>query len=129
MSLPFQAERSALRIVCCASCSHLAPMKCFALNLLTIGVTYDSERFVLLVGDRFYSKTGVLLVFGLLQVLEELDFFAATVAYLHVATSDEASARLSLVTASIDRVDLLRYPLSPDMDLLMTGMVVSRDTF
>ena len=53
---------------------------------------------------------------------------AATIAYLHIA-SDASSRATSLVTASIDRVDLLRFPLSSEADLLMSGMVVSMSNF
>jgi hypothetical protein len=56
------------------------------------------------------------------MVKPKLLICAATIAYLH-ATGGGAT---SFVTASIDRVDLLKYPLSAETDLLMSGMVVRR---
>lgn len=61
------------------------------------------------------------------RILEELDFFAGTIAYLHCSdgSSTDVAALPTIVTASIDRVELLRFPLAADADLVMSGMVTA----
>ena len=86
------------------------------------------------------------------KILEELDFFAGegtaigcwplmhltttvsafslalgTIAYLHCSAGHgEPDAVLpTIVTASIDRVELLRFPLAADVNLVMSGMVTA----
>ena len=57
------------------------------------------------------------------KLLEEMDSFAGNVAYLHCDDGDPNTELPILVTASTDRVDLIKYPLNPDRDLQMRGCV------
>jgi acyl-coenzyme A thioesterase 9 len=57
------------------------------------------------------------------KLLEELDAFAANVAYTYIDDGDETTSIPTLVTASMDRLDLLQYPLRSDEDLQFTGAV------
>lgn len=50
--------------------------------------------------------------------------FSANIAFLHCDDGDVTTAPVMLVTASFDRLDLLKYPLGADQDLLMTGMLI-----
>jgi len=55
------------------------------------------------------------------RLLEEIDAFAGSVAARHCAAGGGAAPAV-LVTAALDRLDLLRYPL-PVADLLLVGAV------
>lgn len=69
---------------------------------------------------QYVNKWGMLRV-G--KLLEELDAFAANIAYQFVDDGRADTAPLTLVTASFDRMDLLSYPLRADQDLELIGAV------
>ncbi|KAI8927922.1 HotDog domain-containing protein [Entophlyctis helioformis] len=57
------------------------------------------------------------------KVLEDLDALAAAVAFLHIEAFDNAGeSALTVVTASVDRIDLLRS-IPTDQDVKMSGFV------
>lgn len=55
------------------------------------------------------------------RLLEELDSFCGNIAYAHCDDGDPGTELPTLVTASLDRLDLLKYPLLPDADLQLRG--------
>jgi acyl-coenzyme A thioesterase 9 len=62
------------------------------------------------------------------KLLEEIDAFAGTIAYAHCDDDDVSSGPVTLVTVSLDRLDLLSYPLRADVDYKMTGCVTYAGT-
>ena len=56
------------------------------------------------------------------KVLEDLDALAGSVAYLHADDGNPETEPLLIVTASVDRIDLLQ-PLSINEDYRLTGYV------
>lgn len=70
--------------------------------------------------ERYVNHWGQLRV-G--RLFEEIDVFAANIGFLHCDDGDLTTAPAMLVTASFDRLDLLKYPLRADEDILMTGAV------
>ena len=98
-------------------------------------------RFLLPFGSDLRLRSQSVNRWGLLRVgilLEELDAFAGNVAYTFVEESAEEAAAAAaaagepararaapptLVTASFDRLDLLKLPLRADEDLELRGMV------
>lgn len=56
------------------------------------------------------------------KIMEDLDVFAATCAYMHCGTSTTNGEKLTIVTASVDRIDV-HMRLDEPMNLRMKGMV------
>jgi acyl-coenzyme A thioesterase 9 len=57
------------------------------------------------------------------RLLEDLDAFAGAVAYLHCDDGKEDVEPPILVTVSTDQISLLTYPLEPNCDMMLVGMV------
>lgn len=89
------------------------PTDSFLTVILPFGTDPDFRR-------RFTNFKGLMRV-G--KLLEELDSFCGNVAYMHCDDGRADIAPPTLVTASFDRMDLLRYPLNVDEDLQLRGMV------
>ena len=56
------------------------------------------------------------------KILEDLDVFAATCAYMHCGTSTTQGEKLTIVTAAVDRIDV-HMRLDEPVNLRMKGMV------
>ena len=56
------------------------------------------------------------------KILEDLDVFAATCAYMHCGTSTAKGEKLTIVTAAVDRIDIHMRSDEP-VNLRMKGMV------
>ena len=56
------------------------------------------------------------------KILEDLDVFAATCAYMHCGTSTSNGNKLTIVTAAVDRIDV-HMRLDEPFNLRMKGMV------
>lgn len=56
------------------------------------------------------------------KILEDLDVFAATCAYMHCGTSTAKGEKLTIVTAAVDRIDV-HMRLDEPVNLRMKGMV------
>lgn len=56
------------------------------------------------------------------KIMEDLDVFAATCAYMHCGTSTTNGEKLTIVTAAVDRIDV-HMRLDEPMNLRMKGMV------
>lgn len=56
------------------------------------------------------------------KILEDLDVFAATCAYMHCGTSSTNGEKLTIVTAAVDRIDV-HMRLDEPFNLRMKGMV------
>lgn len=56
------------------------------------------------------------------KIMEDLDVFAATCAYMHCGTSTSNGEKLTIVTAAVDRIDV-HMRLDEPMNLRMKGMV------
>ena len=56
------------------------------------------------------------------KILEDLDVFAATCAYMHCGTSTANGEKLTIVTAAVDRIDV-HMRLDEPVNLRMKGMV------
>lgn len=57
------------------------------------------------------------------RLLEDLDAFAGNVAFAHVDDGDPTTRLPTLVTASVDKLDLIPKAISPHHDLKLTGGV------
>ena len=62
------------------------------------------------------------------KLLEEIDAFAGIIAYLHCDDNNPSTGPLTLVTASLDRLDLLTYPLLPNINYYLKGAVTYSGT-
>ena len=56
------------------------------------------------------------------KIMEDLDVFAATCAYMHCGTSTRNGEKLTIVTAAVDRIDM-HMRLDEPLNLRMKGMV------
>lgn len=56
------------------------------------------------------------------KIMEDLDVFAATCAYMHCGTSSTSGEKLTIVTAAVDRIDV-QMRLDEPLNLRMKGMV------
>jgi len=56
------------------------------------------------------------------KLLEDIDALAGNIAYTHCDDADPTTPPLTLVTAAVDRIDLIR-PIPPDTDLRLRGCV------
>mgnify|MGYP001809668421 CR=1 FL=1 len=56
------------------------------------------------------------------KIMEDLDVFAATCAYMHCGTSTTNGDKLTIVTAAVDRIDV-HMRLDEAMNMRMKGMV------
>lgn len=56
------------------------------------------------------------------KIMEDLDVFAATCAYMHCGTSTAQGEKLTIVTAAVDRIDM-HMRLDEPVNLRMKGMV------
>lgn len=56
------------------------------------------------------------------KIMEDLDVFAATCAYMHCGTSTTNGEKLTIVTAAVDRIDV-HMRLDEPLNLRMKGMV------
>jgi acyl-coenzyme A thioesterase 9 len=56
------------------------------------------------------------------KIMEDLDVFAATCAYMHCGTSTTKGEKLTIVTAAVDRIDV-HMRLDEPVNLRMKGMV------
>ena len=54
------------------------------------------------------------------KILEDLDVFAATCAYMHCGTSTTQGEKLTIVTAAVDRIDV-HMRLDEPVNLRMKG--------
>ena len=86
-------------------------------SLLTVHLPFGSDASL---RRQYVNFRGQLRV-G--KLLEELDAFAGNCAYAHCDDGDPSTELPTLVTVSLDRLDLLRYPLKPEEDLKMRGCV------
>lgn len=86
-------------------------------SLLTVLLPFGSDPSL---RAEYVNKWGQIRV-G--KLFEELDAFAGNIAYTHCDDDDAETGPLTLVTASWDRLDLLSYPLRPDVDYQMRGSV------
>lgn len=58
------------------------------------------------------------------KLLEDLDALAGNVAFFHCDDGTPENSPLSLVTASVEKIDVLKIPIPIDNDLIVTGQVV-----
>jgi acyl-coenzyme A thioesterase 9 len=61
------------------------------------------------------------------KVLEDLDALAGSIAYLHCDDGPDFPISKTIVTASLDRIDMTSH-IPPDMDIKLSGHV-TRKTF
>ena len=55
------------------------------------------------------------------KLLEDIDILAAIISFSHATTADNKD-KLQIVTASLDRIDML-HPVDPQKDIKLCGMV------
>jgi acyl-coenzyme A thioesterase 9 len=58
------------------------------------------------------------------KLLEDLDALAGNVAFFHCDDGTPENSPLSLVTASVEKIDVLKIPIPIDNNLIVTGQVV-----
>jgi acyl-coenzyme A thioesterase 9 len=96
-------------------------------NAASIAKSIDSSRLVIKypfltdfkLRDMYVDHTGQLLI-G--KIFEDLDAFAGNIAHSHCDDNDPATHRLSLVTASVDKI-VINNRLELKSDLYMAGHV------
>lgn len=108
--------RDALRAPPPASLAHLSRSGADSLLSTALPFKSDAELRAASVNASGHLRVGLL--------FEELDAFAGAVAYTYCDAADVPGLP-TLVTASMDRVDLLRYPLRAETDLVLRGGVTA----
>lgn len=99
-----------------AKTSDLKEERCMEDSLIQVSLPFMENKE--LFGDYVNIWGGIR--FG--KIMEDLDVFAATCAYMHCGTSSTNGEKLTIVTAAVDRIDV-HMRLDEPVNLRMKGMV------
>ena len=99
---------------------HLGQTRCYEKNTSIFTASFGIPKFT----STYYfpSCDNVWLTRSFDKILEDLDATAGNIAHSHADDNNPGTRPLNIVTASVDRIDLLDK-MSPDRDMVLRGGV------